>query len=312
MSVLLPLFELSLTHPPQDAWRLRLQPIASHDTRLAVWDKTRSALLPSGAVAVVGKTPQDEGLLHVFNRSSEGWEKRRTLAVPCPHSAETAMHLLGAGWRGQERVNVVCRKCDLIRQVDLLSGKLSVVFKGEEGEAADTRNYLGVMCTGEEGEMYVVHSVRGSVSILQLDCSTTLFRVKKTIQTGMERYHSICYIPIHRLIVITHPIHGNNYIRAVSCESGEVAWEVKGQLKGLLCHPHSMTFSPTLDSLFVGDGINSRILVLDPWDGSLRQVLPLDQKMGSVQLGLHNDQLIVRHNTAGKVILSYFSLQQEG
>ncbi len=198
---------------------------------------------------------------------------------------------------------VSCRHCGVIRLIDVESGEVSVAFH-------DGCHNPGGMCLGEAGEMFVVQSAKGPKAILQLNCSTAEFSLIRLIKSAMERYFSMCYIPGHKLIVISAQY--SCVIRAVSCESEEVVWEVKGQVDGVECHPHGVVHSPAQDALFVADGTNTQILVLNPWDGSLRQVLSLDHKIGDVwHLYLCNDQLVVWHSSfdCNEEQISLFSLE---
>ncbi len=268
----------------------------TQDTGLVDWGgRTRFTVLRrSGAHVMWGKTSETSPAA-LYSSCGGGWGLLRSGL--CQH--EKGVYLLGVMIGGRELLAVSC-PCDVIRLLEPETGDVSTAF-------SDTRYRPGRMCPGETGQMYVVHAVKPT-PVLQLSCSTTNFSLMRTIQTGMERYYSICYIPIHRLIVISD--HSPGIIRAMSCESEEVVWEVKGQVEGVECHPHGMVHSPALDALFVADGNNTRILVLNPGDGSLRQELPLDQKMGGIgNLYLSYDQLIVHHHAEGKVKVSVFRLE---
>ncbi len=288
---------------PQSPRQLRLQHLVTHNNGLVKWNRSRLTLLPSSGTAVLwGKTDESASpALHFYSCSSSASRKLKTLQKLCQH--ENDVFVLGLLRGKKEMLAVSCRLCKVIRLIDVESGEVSVAFHGG-------RHYPGAMCLGEAGEMFVVHSVKG-VPILQLNCCTAEFSLIRSIKSGMERYHSICYIPIHRLIVITQ-VSPNKFIRAVSCESEKWVWEVKGQVDGVDCHPHGMVHSPALDALFVADSINTWILVLSPRDGSLRQVLSLDHKIGAVaRLCLRNDQLVVSHGgfDCDEYQISLFSLE---
>ncbi len=230
-----------------------------------------------------GKTAESASpALHFYSCSSSGWKKLKTLEKLCQH--ETGIYVLGLLRGKKEMLAVSCVDCGVIRLIDVESGEISVAFH-------DGYHYPAAMHLGEAGEMFVVHSVKGTFPILQLNCSAAEFSLIRYIKSCMETYYSICYIPIHRLIVIS--AHSPGVIIAVCCESEEVVWEVKGQVDGVECHPHGMVHSPALDALFVADGTNTRILVLSPRNGSLMKVLSLGHIV--VQLCLCNDQLAVRH-----------------
>ena len=131
----------------------------------------------------------------------------------------------------------------------------------------------------------------------------------RTIQSGMEMYFGMCYIPSpHRLIVLS-TAHVSNSIRAVSAETGEKVWEVKGEVDGVKCCPQGMLFSPQHQVLLVADGWNCRVLVLHPGDGSHLQTIQLDREMDVIaELCLHQNKLVVQHNDGRKEKVSYFSI----
>ncbi len=249
-----------------------------------------------------GKTAESASpALHFYSCSTSGLQKLKSVEKLCQH--ENTVYVLGLLRGKKELLAVGCPHCGVIRLIDVESGEVSVAFH-------DGSHYPGGMCLGEAGDMFAVHSVKGPKAILQLNCSTAEFSLIRSIKSGMMTYYSVCYIPVHKLIVIS--AHSPGVIRAMSCESEKVVWEVKGQVDGVECDPHGMAHSPAQDALFVADGSNTRILVLSPRDGSLRQVLPLDHKIGIVvELCLHNDQLVVQHSgfDCDEYQISLFSLE---
>ncbi len=99
-------------------------------------------------------------------------------------------------------------------------------------------------------------------------------------------------------------------VRAVSCDTDEKAWELSGKIQGLPCEPHGVVYSPNLHALLVADGNNTRVLVVNPDNGSIRQVVQLHADVGMVsELCLHNQQLIVRHSAGKKEKVSFYVLQ---
>ena len=82
-----------------------------------------------------------------------------------------------------------------------------------------------------------------------------------------------------------------------------------GGLDDRMIQPHSLVFSPQQQVLLVPDGWNSRVLVLHPRDGSHLQTIQPDQDMGYIiDLCLHRNKLVVRHNAESKVKVSYLSI----
>ena len=203
----------------------------------------------------------------------------------------------------KELLAVSCRDCQMIRLSDVENEDVTVAFH-------DSRFRPARMSHGEGDVMYVVHAVKGGFPVLELNTAQVPFTGPvRTIQSGMEMYHSMCYIPSpHRLIVLSDA-HAGNTIRAVSAETGEKVWEVKGEVDGVQCQPCGMLFSPQHQVLLVADGRNCRLLVLHPGDGSHLQTLQLDREMCITELCLHQNKLVVQHNAGGKEKVSYFSIK---
>ncbi len=270
------------------------------NTGLVFWGRTKLTLLPSsGTVVLWGKTAESAlPALHFYKKSSSGWAASQETKTLCEH--EKGTFVVGLLKNGKDMLAVICLDCQVIRLLDVESGEVCVGFY-------DVQYSPGVVCLGEAYEMFVLHGA----TALQLDCSKAEFSVLNFIQLGMRSYYSVCYIPLYRIIVVSNNAPENN-IRAVSCDSGseQAVWEVKQHVEGVPCNPHGMTYSAALDALFVADGKHTQILVLNPVDGSLRQVLPLDKKMKLVmELSLHNDQLLVHHCAGGKVKISVFAIE---
>ena len=125
----------------------------------------------------------------------------------------------------------------------------------------------------------------------------------------MEKLYDMHYIPApHKLIVFS--LNTESLIRAVSMD-GEKMWEVKGEIEGKKCNPLGLLFSPDHQVLLVADGGYSRLIVLNPQDGSVLQTIQLDQLGFIYQLHIHQQQLIVHHATVdNKEKVSYFSLNR--
>ena len=155
--------------------------------------------------------------------------------------------------------------------------------------------------------MFVAESVKGT-PVLQLNCSEPQLTLEKTLQTAMETHYPICNIPSHRLLVISD--HAPGMVRAVSSCTKRKVWEVQGDVEGVLCCPNGMVYSPDHQALFVADGGNHRVLVVNPADGLVRQVVQLSADMGDIwDMCLYNQQVVVHHGGSHLgVKVSYFSL----
>ena len=277
----------------QKAGEITLKHLATHNTGLEFY--ATFAVLPSRTVAIWGETlGKDSRALHFFRGSPEHWVKlNKTIPVCQGHDTCTKCLLASA----KDKLVFGCEKCRSIELFDVESGKSLTTFSDSQFEPCG-------MCHGESGQMFVCSSWHPS-SLHLLNCSTAPFTVERVIHTEVRYKYCMCYIPGHCLVALSD----FSNIHAVSVESGRTVWQVKGQLGGEGCNPCGMAYSPVHDALFVADGCRDGILVLNPGDGSLRQVLPFNTHRLRA-LHLDQDQLILLHdNDDDKVNVSYFSLQ---
>ncbi len=236
-----------------------------------------------------------------FRGPVTGWRRLRRQPKFCEHE-RVGGYVQAVAIGNQEFLAVSCIKCEVIRLYNMETEDVTTAFY-------DSSYHPGGMCQGDPGQMYVAHVVYGAMLILQLNCSTAEFTLRKTIQSGVDDFYAMCYIPTYKLVAISNNTPGNCTIRAVSLEHEKI-WEFSGQVEGIPCKPHGMMYYPAQDCLFVADGDNTRLLVLNAGDGSLRQIVPLSKAMGTIcNLSLHSDQIVVWHQHANKVKVSHFSLQ---
>ena len=86
-------------------------------------------------------------------------------------------------------------------------------------------------------------------------------------------------------------------LKAVRLSNGETEWEVAGLVEGKEMKPYGIC-SDTEGRIFVADGQNSRVVVLDNQNGECIQSLLMGERMGDVFDVCWTDtqpQLIVRH-----------------
>ena len=248
-----------------------------------------------------GKSSDESGpLLHLFLLPSyTGLEKFQELDALCEH--EKGVLLQSVREKNKQMLAVSCVRCRMIRLYDVQTGEVTTAFHNK-------KCYTGGMSPGDGEVLYVVHDVKGTNPVLELNTEQIPFMgPSRTIPSGMQDYHDMHYIPApHKLIVFSD--HSPGIIRAVSMD-GEKMWEVKGEIEGKKCCPHGLLFSPDHQVLLVADGRNSRLIVLNPHDGSVLQTIQLDYQLGVIaNLHIHQQQLIIRHTVDNKVKVSYFSL----
>ena len=135
--------------------------------------------MPStGDIVLYGKTSDsDPPLLYVYKGLDTSWRKEKSISALCAHEGDTC--LLPVTTNSQDYLGMSCIDCKKIRLFNMMTGKIKTAFH-------DPNYYPGYMCHGDTGQIYVVHAVKDSVSILQLDCSHSQFSLIKTIRSRME------------------------------------------------------------------------------------------------------------------------------
>ena len=259
--------------------------------------------MSSGQVVVWGKTSKETPpAFHIFSLTSTEWKKLREVKRLCEHDH---VNILQITVNNKKQLAVSCFYCHSIKLYSLDTLQVTTAFH-------DPKYYPGGMCHGKNSKLYIMHSVKGDTPVLELDCSGETFSgPRKTVQSGMERCYSIHYVPSpHRLIVLSLNIEPRT-IRAVSAETGEKVWQMKRKVDGAECRPHGMLFSPQHQVLLVADGVNNRVLVLHPGNGSHLQTIQLEREMGAIaDLCLYQNKLVLQHNVGFKEKVSYFSVHE--
>ena len=211
----------------------------------------------------------------------------------------------------------VCFHCSNIKLIDTLKGGVSEVHKG----STDKSEFRPVnLCAGEPGKLWlfrlkVTEGTADNIKhdVIELDCNGTKFTpTSRGFLIDLKRCSSFCYLPApHNALVFSDG--KSKVLLSVDCESGEKLWELKGDVDGAEINPAGVTFSPQHQLILLADYHNSRVLALDPSNGSHLQTLALPEELGCTQfLSLHNEHLFViienRSETQRSFMLSCFSL----
>ena len=187
----------------------------------------------------------------------------------------------------QEYLAASCWWCHRIRLYNMNNGQISTAFN-------DKQYRPGFICPGENGEIFTIGDVSGSMQIYRINCRESLFHISYIINTNLSKYYGICYVPITNCIAVSN--WRESLVSAVCCNTGETLWEMKGEVEGVECCPCGMVYSPEHQALLVADGPNCQVIVLGPKDGSVKQVIVLNKDMGGiVEVCLHKNKLVVLH-----------------
>ena len=201
----------------------------------------------------------------------------------CTHSV---LYLLFVQVEGHEYLALSCYCCKYIKLVNLNKQKGGIFRWFSSGSqiqyeviTAFSGEKVYRMCHGEENRLFVESS--GDV-ILELDTSTTTFKILRTINIGWGR--GLCYVPDpHRLMVIIL----KNEVRAVSCDDKNIVWR-----RNLFCN--SLLYVPSHDVILVTDRSENKSVCLYLATGLQMQSILLPPYVGTLHhVCLFNDQVIV-------------------
>ncbi len=237
-------------------------------------------VMPSGALVFWGKAAATKPhAVHCYIPKALGKYNYKDFPATCEHVNVT--EILGIKVGTKELLAVSCYKCQTITLLNIETGTKSLVFKDHE-------HFLGMMCQGEEGEMFVVGHNKLVSNILHLDCSTAAFKLLQVIPTENDECSALTYIPRHRLVAVTYTLNRGG-IEAVSVDSRKTMWKANGK------SANSLVYSAELNVLIAADTLMIKILRAP--DGTLAQVLPL--RLDVTWLGnmsLRKDRLICHLN----------------
>ena len=275
-----------------------LKLLSTHDVRLNIELNSQFAVLHSTQIFVIRgrETDNDLWALHMYRLNQGRLEKIKTVKYLCKHYA-TLRDILGLSVEGEELLAGSCEVCQDIKLVNIYTGKTTVAYENSKYE-------LWRMCEGEAGRLWVS---TWKSKVIELDCTKKTFTETGNMFTIAEKAYFMCFLPPpHRALVLSF----NTEVVAVSCETGEELWRVK-EVDGKLLNPWSITFSPYDQALLVADPYNSRVLVLNPSDGSHLQTLTYPQLGPIFNLHWRNNTLTVL-SQEGDVKLAFLGMNFSG
>ncbi len=136
------------------------------------------------------------------------------------------------------------------------------------------------MAAGPEGILLVANRLLDRQEVLVFDTSSTAFTLKDIIHIGVgPRF--ICYHKMNStegLIIASDLFWGR--VSATSLASKQVVWRLQGEVMGKGVKACGMSSGPK-GQVFVADGLNKRILILDGSMGLVLQVIHLPEFGGT-------------------------------
>ena len=251
----------------------------------------------SGDIVFFGMKEKDNATaLHIY-KYKDGWQKVAAKSVPCGHNQ---LSILSANIFDKEHLLVSCVECKIIWSFDIDRGEFSNILE-KEGF------YPGPMCKAEGNYIFIVNWLKEPPTVLKVKHTPNAFIVDKTkaIDPRMEVIASICYLPDIKCIVVSRWL--DHIVKAIHSETDEEVWEVKGEVAGVLWKPHGLCHSSKHQSLLVCDV--GRLVVLNPCDGSLLQVIPLPHLGLLVSLSIHEGNIILYSMIKGDIKVNIFTAE---
>ena len=223
------------------------------------------------------KAKKDPWFLYILSRQGgSALKEEAKIKHPCTHGLNTDLLSLQILWR--EYLAISCVKCEDIKLVDLKSKNVTAAFSGEA---------VYTMCSGWH-KLFV--NIQDTDKILELDCSSTKFTQLRTFKAGLENIYGMCYAPKPLSLLIVSDTTCNT-IRAVDCNTGEVAWTIDGDVDGRTIVPYEVILLPRQQVILVSDSGYDRMLVLNGQTGAHAQTA---RAVGR-RMVLKRGQIIARH-----------------
>ena len=280
---------------------IQLKHKATYKTGLCNWNRTGFCVMEStGDIVFVGKEKKDDpSALHIYKYKGE-WHKVGTKSGPCIH--EDDLYTLPVMIESNECLLVSCTDCRTIWFCDIDTGEFNEALRDEGFK-------LGLMCKGKGDYVYIENNVKGPADILKVKCSPTELIVDKCkiSHHKMEAIYSLCYLKDVNCVAISS--WQNHIVKAIHCETNEEVWEVKGKVEDVTWEPHGLFYSPEHQLLIVCDAIDDgRLVVLNPRDGSILQIMPLPNLGDPVSSSMHEENIILNNRVTFGFHINVFTI----
>ena len=231
-------------------------------------------LLSDHTVAVWGKlTEQSSCGVHVYDVQG-----RLQSSPKLPHDCDDNYHhchgLLEVTLNSHRYLAISCEDRREIWLYSFTTRSFRLVYSDPSKRGAGP----GYMCHGPNNTILTRDWTAGSRSVAELhftnENTLTLSRLI-SVQGDKNDICAVCSAETTQgpLLFTTHP--DKHAIRASHLQSGHTQWQVKGPVDGKKCYPQGLCHGA--GRLYVADGPNARILVLDAATGAFIQSIELTQ-----------------------------------
>ena len=184
---------------------------------------------------------------------------------------------------------MACSCCNDIKLVNPQTGQATVAYENRERKPL-------CLCLGEPGRLWVYSHF--SDQFIELNCKSSILTETEKCTTASRSAQYVFGFGIHYLPYRALVCSGYNkqVIYAQSTETGAVLWKLEGEVAGREINPKGLLLTPDHQAVLCADQWNHRILVLNPADGSVLQIIQLPEELaGPRDLFWSNDQLILIH-----------------
>ncbi len=214
-------------------------------------------LLSDNTVAVWGKlTKQTSPGVHVYDMQGSLHSSRE---VSCDCGCDEFHYLLEVTLNSHRYLAISCHRRREIWLYNFTTQRFRRVYNDPSRRGPEP----GDMCHGPNNTILAKDHTDGSRSVAELhftDENLTLSRLI-SVQSDEDDIWAVCYAETTQgpLLFTTHP--DEQAIRATHLQSGHTQWQFQGQVDGKKCCPRGLCHGA--GRLYVADGWNARILVLD-------------------------------------------------
>ena len=253
----------------------------------------------TGQIVISGLNHDHAAVILVFSPHGDNLKEEEVIKPLCEHNSPCKIQIINTV--SGEQLAILCSHCDDIKLLDLKTHKVTIAFKID---------VPGIVCTGDQNRLYVISKKPKDwyqIGIAELDCSEIPFKRLGFYPLKGIDYKRLCYTPSPYKVLIA----GDKYrTDAISCEKNETVWTLENHqdYPKKRLEPQGVAFSVRYSALFLCDGSNKRILVLDPKDGSHLQTLDLPDMGFIYDLCPHDGKFIMLHCQHPAYYLSYLSV----
>ncbi len=250
-----------------------------HDNTVAMWSKL---------------TEQEPEGMYVFDR--QGNVIHSVQAQQCNFSGLHYHYLLEVTPPGSDRHLAI--SCAASREIWLYS-VTTQSFRSVYSDLSRRGPIPDYMCHGPNNTILACDHTTGSCQVAEFhftnDHTLTLSRLIEV--QGNPPVAAVCYLETTQGPLLFTSNWEGHTIHATHLQSGHTQWQVQGQVDGKECEPRGLCYGA--GRLYVADGYNQRILVLDAATGGFIQsiVLPPTGSVADVAWSEQQPHLVVQQVT---------------